>query len=122
MLALGPDPPPHLPRSGVASVARALAASYPGRAPQAGWSRRAVRRMALRAHHAEPAEPNPQRSLNAFPRARALPVRTFRPEINGPAATGSPAWSGRRRGAPRPRGYEQADYAAVNRTSEVLRN
>jgi hypothetical protein len=28
------------------------------------------------------------------PRARALPARTFRPEINGPAATGSPARRG----------------------------
>lgn len=53
-----------------------------------------MRRMALRAHHAEPAEPNPQRPFNAFPRARALPAQTFRPEINGPAATGSPAWRG----------------------------
>lgn len=36
------------------------------------------------------------------PRARALPARTFRPEINGPAATGSPARRGRGGRAPAP--------------------
>lgn len=70
-LTPSPDLPPHLLCHGDASVARALVASHSGRAPRAGWSRRAVRRMALRAHHAEPAELSPQRSFNAFPpRAR----------------------------------------------------
>lgn len=51
--------------------------------------------MALRAQHAEPAVPNPQRPLNAFPPRARTPRANVPPEINGPAAKGSPARRGR---------------------------
>lgn len=82
-----------------------------------------MRRMALRAHHAKPAERNPQRSLNAFPRARELPARTFRPEINGPAAKGGLARGGGAMTRPAPREVTPGPMGcAVDSRSLVFRN
>lgn len=57
------------------------------------------------------------------PRARALPARTFRPEINGPAASGSPARGGVAvtHSAPREVTFGLTDYAVLSMRNLVLK-